>query len=38
MKSLKLFPVAALLFVASTASALTVVPDSIATDTTDQPV
>lgn len=34
MKSLKLFPVAALLFVASTASALTVVPDSIATDTT----
>ncbi len=36
MKSLKLFPVAALLFVASTASALTVVPDSIATDTTDR--
>lgn len=35
MKSLKLFPVAALLFVASTASALTVVPDSISTDTTD---
>ena len=34
MKSLKLFPVAALLFVASTASALTVVPDSVASDTT----
>ena len=36
MKSLKLFPVAALLFVASTASALTVVPDSVASDTTDR--
>lgn len=36
MKSLKLFPVAALLFVASTASALTIAPDSIATDTIDR--
>ena len=36
MKSLKLFPLVALLFVASTASALTIVPDSVASDTTDR--